>query len=174
MAELLKEWERFAAQLLESYLSYPVLAYYRSQHDDQNWLKSLTAIMDACALISVGLEESQEWELSLQFQARSTFAMGRHVLVDLAYILDAAPRAPQPERLSADAQKSMFEVLDRSGLRLNRSPEAIAAFLATRELYEPFAEGLSRELIMDIPQWISREHVKDNWETTAWDGAKHF
>src|SRR5262249_39624477 len=30
---LLAEWERWAAELLESHLSYPVLRYYRSQHD---------------------------------------------------------------------------------------------------------------------------------------------
>ena len=51
LTTLLKDWETFSAQLLESYLSYPVLAFYRSQHDDQSWLCALCAVMDACALI---------------------------------------------------------------------------------------------------------------------------
>mgnify|MGYP007123210214 CR=1 FL=1 len=40
---LLVEWERWAAELLESHLSYPVLCYFRSQHDNQSWLAALTA-----------------------------------------------------------------------------------------------------------------------------------
>ena len=39
---LLVEWERWAAELLESHLSFPVLSYYRSQHDNQSWVGALT------------------------------------------------------------------------------------------------------------------------------------
>src|SRR5258705_8552579 len=35
---LLIDWERWSAELLESHLSYPVLCYYRSLHDNQSWL----------------------------------------------------------------------------------------------------------------------------------------
>src|SRR5947207_13359077 len=41
------EWERWAAEVLESHLSYPVLSYYRSQHDNQSWLAALTKVLDA-------------------------------------------------------------------------------------------------------------------------------
>jgi hypothetical protein len=41
--QIFKDWERWAAELLESHLSYPVLSYYRSQHDNQSWLAALTA-----------------------------------------------------------------------------------------------------------------------------------
>src|SRR3954452_1774306 len=43
---LLAEWERWSAELLESHLSYPVLAYFRSQHDRQSWVSALTTILD--------------------------------------------------------------------------------------------------------------------------------
>src|SRR5439155_1254998 len=33
LTALLREWERWSAEVLESHLSYPVLSYYRSQHD---------------------------------------------------------------------------------------------------------------------------------------------
>ena len=36
--ELLQEWERWSAEVVESHLSYPMLSYYRSQHDNQSWL----------------------------------------------------------------------------------------------------------------------------------------
>ena len=54
--ELLREWERWSAELLESHLSYPVLAYYRSQHDNQSWLAGLATILDTSAFVMVGLE----------------------------------------------------------------------------------------------------------------------
>src|SRR3954451_22573700 len=41
LSELLKEWEQWCAELIESHLSYPMLSYYRSQHDNQSWLAAL-------------------------------------------------------------------------------------------------------------------------------------
>jgi hypothetical protein len=174
LVDLLKDWERFSAELLESYLSYPILAYYRSQHDDQNWLHSLSAIMDACALIEAGFDGNADWKGPLQFQARATFAMARHVVVDLAYILDAEPTRPSGERLSSSGLSSIAGVLKESGLHLSQSESSEARLIETRKLYEPFICGLSKELAMDLPVWLAAEHLKDNWETTAWDGAKHF
>ena len=72
---LLRDWEIWGSELLESHLSYPMLAYYRSQHHDQSWLAALTAVMDCCALILVGLEGVPA------LQARMTFTMARQVLV---------------------------------------------------------------------------------------------
>src|SRR2546425_2045382 len=48
---LLRDWELWSAELLESHLSYPVLSYYRSQHDNQSWLSALTTVLDASAVI---------------------------------------------------------------------------------------------------------------------------
>ena len=83
--ELLRAWEIWAAELLESHLSYPMLAYYRSQHDDQSWLGALAAIMDACALILIGVQDVKP------LQARMTFAMARQVVVELVRALDLPP-----------------------------------------------------------------------------------
>ena len=51
LSELLAEWERWSAEILESHISYPILCYYRSQHDNQSWLSALVAILDSCALL---------------------------------------------------------------------------------------------------------------------------
>ena len=56
LQSLLADWERWSAELLESHLSYPVLAYYRSQHNNESWLSALTAILDTSALVMMGLE----------------------------------------------------------------------------------------------------------------------
>src|SRR6202035_1505751 len=52
----LAELERWAAELLESHLSFPMLGFYRSQHDNQSWLATLTMILDSCALLLAGVK----------------------------------------------------------------------------------------------------------------------
>src|SRR3954465_9687722 len=63
----LRSWETWGAELLESHLSYPMLAYYRSQHENQSWLGVLAVIMDTCALLLVGRHAASP------IQARMTF-----------------------------------------------------------------------------------------------------
>ena len=98
---LLREWELWSAGLLESTISYPVLAYFRSQHDNQSWLAALTTIMDVCAVVIAGIDSLAPW------QARLTFAMARHTVVDLAQIVNAPPRPPQPDRLPPEARSNV-------------------------------------------------------------------
>ncbi|PYO44537.1 MAG: two pore domain potassium channel family protein, partial [Gemmatimonadetes bacterium] len=76
LERLLTEWERWAAELLETHLSYPLLAYFRSQHTNQSWLAALTTVLDTSALVMVGIEGG------CARQARLTFAMARHAVVD--------------------------------------------------------------------------------------------
>ena len=75
---LLRDWEVWASELLESHLSYPMLAYYRSQHDNESWLAAIGCIMDTCALVLVGVGDVRP------LQARMTFTMTRQVLVEMA------------------------------------------------------------------------------------------
>ena len=79
LRELLKDWEQWSAELMESHLSYPVLAYFRSQHDNQSWIAALTAILDTCALLKVGIEGACER------QAQLTFAIARHAVALLMH-----------------------------------------------------------------------------------------
>ncbi|MGH2518036.1 MAG: potassium channel family protein, partial [Ktedonobacterales bacterium] len=86
LTNLLADWERWSAELLESHLSYPSLGYFRSQHENQSWLASLTAILDVCALVLTGVEELPK------LQARLTFAMARHAAVDLSQVFGVVTR----------------------------------------------------------------------------------
>lgn len=96
-------------ELLEGHLSYPVLAYFRSQHDNQSWLAALTAILDTCALIMVGLEGACER------QAELTFAMARHAIVDLSLVFLTCPIEPNPERLPSDKLAKLRFLLASKG-----------------------------------------------------------
>ena len=41
LPELFAEWERWVADVLETHMSYPLLALFRSPHDDTSWVTSL-------------------------------------------------------------------------------------------------------------------------------------
>src|SRR6202047_1479343 len=118
LRDLLEEWELWCAELMESHLSYPVLAYFRSQHDNQSWIASLTAILDACALIRSGIEGA------CQRQAELTFAIARHAVVDLSQVFGTAPRTLALDRLNPTDLRLIRDTLAAQGMKLHDSEEA--------------------------------------------------
>ncbi|MGA2130926.1 MAG: potassium channel family protein [Bryobacteraceae bacterium] len=161
--QLLQEWEIWSADLLETYISYPVLAYFRSQHDNQSWLAALCAILDVCAVIIAGIDGLSPW------QARLTFAMARHTVVDLAQIVNAAPRTPQPDRLPAEALAKFKEVLTAAGISPANAAEFDFRLAKLRRMYEPYVYALSQRFILNPAAWIPAPHGVDNWRTSAWE-----
>jgi hypothetical protein len=159
---LLAEWERWSAQLLESHLSFPLLSYYRSQHDNQSWLAALTAILDTCALLMAGVKGADP------YQARLTFAASRHALVDLALVFGTPPRPPEPARLTQGQLNQLRENLCGAGLVMSDGQSVDRRLAELRELYEPFANTLSRHLLFDLPPVWSDSPAVDNWQTSAW------
>jgi hypothetical protein len=165
LATYLREWERWCAEVLESHLSYPVLTYYRSQHQRQSWLGALTTVMDVCALLLIGFDGAAT------NTARFTFAIARHAAVDLAQVFGATPSTDIPERLSSADYQRMLTVLAEVGLR-PRNPETTERRLrAIRQIYEPFVYALGQRLGVALPPWITSGPTVDDWQTSAWD---HF
>lgn len=175
LTDLLAEWEKWSSELLESHLSYPVLTYYRSQHDGQSWLGALTAIMDTCTLVIVGCPGDPEWQSELQWQARMTLAMARHCLVDLAYVFNQKPVPPNPSRLPPEDRVKLRQILAGSGLPLCDGDEDDKKLDDLRALYEPYAHALGIFLMFTLPPWLPNPDTPDNWQTSAWDhDTKHF
>lgn len=161
---LLSEWERWSAELLESHLSYPVLCYFRSQHDNQSWLGALTTVLDTCALVMVGVDGAPVW------QARMTFAMARHAVVDIAQVFRTKPTLDKScySRLSGSELERMRKILAENGIRLSDDAETERRLLELRAMYEPYVYALSQWLMMPLPPWILPEDAIDNWKTSAW------
>ncbi|HEV2387255.1 MAG TPA: potassium channel family protein [Candidatus Acidoferrales bacterium] len=163
LRELLHEWERWSAELLESHLSYPLLAYFRSQHSNQSWVAALATVLDASAVVMVGIE------CACQRQAELTFAIARHAVVDLAQVFSTPPRQPGFDRLPQAEFERLARHLDAAGLRL-RDPAGAAHRLGElRRLYEPYVTALADFLVLDLPPWLPRQHRADNWQISAWD-----
>jgi hypothetical protein len=163
----LRDWERWSAELLESHLSYPVLAYYRSQHSNQSWLAALTTILDVSALVMVGIEGIPE------HQARLTFAMARHAVVDIAHVFNTSPHDPHHDRLPPAELTRLRENLGLRGIALQGGAEADDKLKTLRRMYEPYVQALSEYLLMPLPDWQIGGTSADNWQTSAWGRVTH-
>ena len=160
---ILRSWERWAAEVLESHISYPVLSFFRSQHSNQSWLGALTIILDTCALLRVGIDGVRDE------QAELTFAMARHALVDLAQVLRAQYDPHAQDRLPAQELKRLRYHLAEQELKFREGAEADQKLHELRLMYEPYAQAMAETLFIELPPWIHSERKKDNWQAGPWD-----
>jgi hypothetical protein len=156
----LVEWEHWAGELLESHLSFPVLSFYRSQHDNQSWLAALTAVLDISAVILAAVKEGP------LYQTQLTFAMARHAAVDLALVFQTPPRPPEPDRLNEAQWQRLYDQLRPWPIRDQAA--ALEKLTELRGLYEPFVNALAARLLLPLPPILSEKPPVDNWQTTAW------
>ena len=154
---LLKEWEQWCAELVESHLSYPMLSYYRSQHDNQSWLAALAAILDTSALILTGFSGVRT------FQARMTFALGRLAAVELCRVFHLKINKTSAERLDSEHFQLLSAQLEDAGLIFSEPEDVETRLAALRSTYEPFISVLSQHFMLPLPPW-AREEELDNWQ----------
>jgi hypothetical protein len=154
---LLVEWERWAAELLESHLSFPVLRYYRSQHDNQSWVGALTTILDTSAILIATMDG---------YQSRLTFAMARHAAVDLLLVSSTPPLPPKTDRLSASDIARIREILAKTGLEMRDEATVTKVLTELRGLYEPFVNALASHLHFALPPFLPEKPPVDNWQTS--------
>jgi hypothetical protein len=166
--QFLRDWEYWCSELLESHISYPVVAFFRSQHQRQSWVSALAAVLDVSALVGVGIEGVPTW------QAHVTFAIARHAAVDLTQVLHAPPYGAA-DRLPPEDLEQLRRQLEEVGLQPSRSTDVDARLAELRRSYEPYIVGLGRFLMMPVPPWWRRNSAKDNWQTSPRrDGGPHL
>jgi len=159
----LREWEGWTAELMETHLSYPILASYRSQHVRQSWLAALCTVLDSCALTvaaaPVGTVDA----------ARYTFAIARHAVADLNYTFRTTPTPPPHDRLPTADLEQLIAELRAGGVEIEADLDTIATRLdRMRALYEPYVNALALRLALTMPAWTAPESATDNWRTTEW------
>ncbi len=168
LMQLLRDWERSSAEILESHISYPAVAYFRSQHNNESWLSALSAMLDLTALL---LASAVDMELR---QVRLTFAMCRHTIVDLAQMFRTPPHNLPVERLPGAEFDRLRAQLEATGFQLREREAAERKLAALRQMYEPYLSALSRYLYMEVPPWILAREITDNWRTSAWGRISGF
>jgi hypothetical protein len=152
LTALLAEWERWSAGMLETHVSYPILCYYRSQHDNQSWLAAVTAVLDTCALLITTVEGPSSR------QAQLTFAIARHTLVDLGHVFHREAREKElreaaPVRLGDEEFARLCDLLGEAGFSLCGDIGARERLKAIRIMYEPHAMAMAEYLRLELPRW---------------------
>jgi len=155
---LLVEWEQWSAELLESHLSFPVLSYFRSQHDNQSWLAALTCMLDTCAVLMAEVKGCNP------YRAQLTFAMARHAAVDLSLIFNVTPGLPGEDRLPREKRERLQGALREVGLELHGDSDAGAKLAELRGMYEPFVNALAGRFLLALPAIVLEGESIDNWQ----------
>jgi hypothetical protein len=150
----LHAWEEWAADLMETHLSYPTLGFYRSQHLGQNWLAALTAMVDVAAFVTAVEADGQVEPAEL------TFAIGQHALADLAHQYHIKPG--EANRLSESDFDELYGEIARALSRPVGREEAYQRLSELRRAYEPKAQGLSEWLALDLPPWLPADVERDD------------
>ena len=161
---MLREWEQWAAELLESHISFPVLAFYRSQHANQSWVAALATMLDACALLltaTAAADGADGGGGGASHQAQLTFAMARHAAVDLTLVFGVRPRPPTVDRLPADASRALRAAL-------GPADAADARLAEVRGMYEPFLQALADHFRLTLPPVAAGGSTADNWQRSAY------
>jgi hypothetical protein len=158
LEDLLQDWQQWCAELMESQLSYPMLAFYRSQHDNQSWLAAITVIMDCCALLMVGLKGVRT------FRARMAFATARQAVIEMGRVFHLGPLPLGTDRLPSENYAVLRRNFAEAGLQFADEGDAEQKLAAFRHTYEPFLNGLADYLVLPLPDWLPAGGGLDNWQ----------
>jgi hypothetical protein len=149
--ELIKtfdDWRQWAAAVLESHLAYPMLVFFRSSHDNEAWLNSFGAVMDAAILVMSTVEDKSEGPAKLMYR------VGNHLVEDLSWYFPRwTPRSDSPiiERFEFD---QAWERLRKAGYHCKPADEAWTTFARFRSAYASPINGLARALVIIPAEWI--------------------
>lgn len=146
----LRDWELWASDLVESHSAYPMLAFYRSQHEGHSWLASLAVLMDVCALLIAGDARGGPP------QAEATFTAARRALRvvtgSLRIAVPSPSAVPSGLRLEADLLPlaPALRAIWPGWLADARTEERVARLHRT---YRPHLQCLSAYLLLGLPEW---------------------
>jgi hypothetical protein len=148
LIETFDDWKLWAAAVLESHLAYPALVFFRSSHDNEAWLNSFGAVMDAAVLVMSTVEDKSEGPAKLMYR------VGNHLVEDLSWYFRrwAGPAdTPVIEKFEFD---EAWARLKKAGYQCNSPEEAWTKFAKFRSNYASPINGLARALSIIPAQWI--------------------
>ncbi|HEX2119146.1 MAG TPA: potassium channel family protein [Acidimicrobiales bacterium] len=148
------EWERWAADILESHVSYPMLALFRSQHRGQSWVTALGVVLDAAVLTCAIVPGAEVREPYFMYRR------GRRALNEIVRRLPPTSQAQAPlERAQFDVA---YERVCRTGLPVRDPDEAWARLVEYRSTYGASLQALIDYLLAPPGFWgHSAEDVED-------------
>jgi hypothetical protein len=145
LPELFAEWERWAADVLETHMTYPILALFRSPHDETSWVTALGSVLDAATLTLSTIDDDPDPRVKL------LYGTGVHAVEDLFY----AFRLPERDStIRREEFETAHEDLKQDGFAVRPIDEAYALFSAKRAKYAPRLDAIVVMLAAPPSLWI--------------------
>ena len=158
LGQIFEQWERWAGEVLESHLAYPILMFFRSTHDHESWVSAIGAILDAATLVLTTIEGGPRG------QARATRGIGTHLVEDIGryfrfIVRDRRLDGPMIERAEFDDARARLRA---AGYVLVSDAEVSwLEFARLRSEYAGPLNALAQFLDVPPAQWIGdRSYVR--------------
>jgi len=146
LARVFERWQEWSAEVLDSHLAFPPLAYFRSSHDNDSWISSLGAVMDAATLVLTTIDDGPTgW-------AKLARAVGGHCIEDLVLYYGL----PDERQIGVEIEefREARARLERAGWRLRPEPESWERFQRLRSEYAGRINALAAYWATPPAQWI--------------------
>jgi hypothetical protein len=149
---LWREWERWAADVAESHVNYPVLIHVRSAQPMRNWLIALLAVMDAAAM-QMALNP-QVPQGAARVALRQGFVAVRDIARAEGIDVDDDPDPDKAISLTFEDFTHAYDELVGSGYQMARTAEeAWPHFRGWRVNYERAAYALAEAIDAVPAEW---------------------
>jgi len=140
------EWRAWSAMVLESHLAYPLLVYFRSSHDNEAWINSLWAVMDAAVLIISTVDDDSEGP------ARLMFRIGTHLVEDMSWVFRL--KGPDDGIVERDEYQVAVDRLAKSGYHVRDTEAGWKQFAELRSKYASPLNQMAHWLVIPPAEWI--------------------
>jgi hypothetical protein len=146
LSPVLRESQRWIAEVMETHLAYPVLSFFRSSHDDESWVGTLGALLDASTLLMTTVD------LENRGQAELTAHLGIHLVRDFNHFF----RYPVDDASGVEFEEftSAYQALREAGLPLHPLDDAWPAFSKKRAIYATPLNSMAHWWRIPPARWI--------------------
>jgi hypothetical protein len=140
------DWEKWAAEVLDSHLAYPLLAYFRSSHDNESWISALGAVLDSTTLLLTTVVDGPRGP------GKMLFSIGLHLVEDLGRFF----RVPGDHDIGVERYEfdQARDRLAAAGWKLVGAEESWLAFSRLRVQYASQLNGMAKWFAIPPTQWI--------------------
>jgi len=141
-----EDFRLWSAEVLESHLAYPILIWFRSNHDNESWVSALGAVMDAATLVLTTLDGEP------MGQAALTAKVGGHLVEDLIQVVPGGhDHEVGIERFEFDEACARLQA---AGYRMRPADQAWADFQVRRAPYASPLSAIAGLLVIPPAPWM--------------------
>ncbi len=165
LPDLFIVWERWAVEVLDSHIAYPLLGFFRSSHDNLSWISALGTMLDASSLVLTTIAGVPRGEAKLLKR------VGTHLVEDIYNLGFRGGDSMTIDRAAFDAA---CDRLETAGYRLEPRDRAWPAFESARATYAARLEGMAFYWATPATSWLGTTvalrapmHPPDEPETRA-------